>query len=202
MAAQQAAATSGASTSSSNSLAQSTSASTIGSNFNTFINILTTQLQHQDPTNASDPNQFTQELVQFAGVEQQFNTNNDLQTLINLQKNSSGATAALNYMGQYVQGAGTPTVNSPCKVAARNLFGDLKTPAASVSIAIEDFQWPNVGNVCRVRAIPARTTLHGMAFRILTGTQQPDGTYKFVITATNADGSTQTPTSTESDRRR
>src|SRR5580658_6635295 len=77
-------------TSASSALAQATSASSIGSNFNTFINILTTQLQNQDPTNATDPNQFTQELVEFAGVEQQLNTNNDLQTLINLQQNSGG----------------------------------------------------------------------------------------------------------------
>src|ERR1700722_12895300 len=106
-AANAAAAASGATTNSNNALAQATSASKIGSNFNTFINILTTQLKNQDPTSATDPNQFTQELVQFAGVEQQLNTNNDLQSLITLQKNSSGTNADLNYMGQYVEATST-----------------------------------------------------------------------------------------------
>ena len=41
----------------------------LGGNFNTFLKILTTQLQNQDPTAATDTNQFTQELVQFAGVD-------------------------------------------------------------------------------------------------------------------------------------
>src|ERR1700722_7250922 len=131
MAAQQAAAASGATTASNNALAQSTSASSIGSNFNTFINILTTQLQNQDPTNATDPNQFTQELVEFAGVEQQLNTNNDLQTLINLQKNSNGAGAALNYMGQYVQ---APVTNNelPLQSSQAELAYNLSTPAQNV----------------------------------------------------------------------
>jgi flagellar basal-body rod modification protein FlgD len=175
-------------------LAQQTSISTIGSNFNTFINILTTQLKHQDPTSATDPNQFTQELVQFAGVEQQLNTNNDLQTLINLQKNSGGVSAVLNYMGQYIQ---APVTNSelPLQKSQAELAYKLSTPAQKVSVAIVDANGQTL------------TTLNGSSNSGLnyvtwngqdsSGSQMPDGTYKFVITATNADGSIQTPTSTE-----
>jgi flagellar basal-body rod modification protein FlgD len=193
MAANQAAAASGTG-SSNNSLAQAISASTIGSNFNTFINILTTQLKSQDPTNASDPNQFTQELVQFAGVEQQLNTNNDLQTIINLQKNSSGASSAIGYMGQYVQ---APVTNGeiPLQNSKAELGYNLGTAAANVKVAVEDAN----GNTL--------TTITGAANKGMNyitwdgkdsgGTQMPDGTYKFVVTATNTDGTTQTPTSTE-----
>ena len=46
--------------------------STIAGNFQTFLQLLTTQLQNQNPLDPLDTNQFTQQLVQFAGVEQQF----------------------------------------------------------------------------------------------------------------------------------
>ncbi len=194
MAANQTAATSGASASSSSALAQQTSASTIGSNFNTFINILTTQLQNQDPTNATDPNQFTQELVQFAGVEQQLNTNNDLQTIINLQKNSSGASSAIGYMGQYVQ---APVTNGelPLQGSQAELGYTLKTPAQSVSVAVEDAN----GNTLTTITGSGNTGMNYVTWngQDSSGNQLPDGAYKFVVTATNADGTTQTPTDTE-----
>ena len=47
-----------------------------------------TQLQNQDPSSPMDTNQFTSELVQFAGVEQQINTNTNLTQLIQLTQAS------------------------------------------------------------------------------------------------------------------
>ncbi len=56
----------------------------LSNNFSTFLNMLMTQLQNQDPTSPMDSNQFTQELVEFSGVEQQINTNSSLTQLIQL----------------------------------------------------------------------------------------------------------------------
>ena len=50
----------------------------LSSNFSDFLGMLMTQLQNQDPTSPMDSNQFTSELVQFSGVEQQINTNTSL----------------------------------------------------------------------------------------------------------------------------
>ncbi len=47
----------------------------IAGNFQTFLQLLTTQLQNQNPLDPLDTNQFTQQLVEFAGVEQQLNAN-------------------------------------------------------------------------------------------------------------------------------
>ena len=47
----------------------------IASNFTTFLQLLTTQLKNQDPLSPLDTNQFTQQLVQFAQVEQQMKSN-------------------------------------------------------------------------------------------------------------------------------
>jgi flagellar basal-body rod modification protein FlgD len=73
----------------------------IGDNFNTFLTLLTTQLKNQNPLDPMDTNQFTQQLVQFAQVEQQMKSNTQLQTLISLQQ-SAQSTAALNYVGHNV----------------------------------------------------------------------------------------------------
>src|SRR6266699_6639243 len=75
---------------------------TLGSNLDTFLTLLTTQLKNQDPTSPMDTNQFTQQLVEFSGVEQQINTNENLQALITLQT-SSEAIAALPMVGKTIQ---------------------------------------------------------------------------------------------------
>jgi flagellar basal-body rod modification protein FlgD len=48
---------------------------TIAQNFDQFLSLLTTQLKNQSPLDPLDANQFTQQLVQFSGVEQQLKTN-------------------------------------------------------------------------------------------------------------------------------
>jgi flagellar basal-body rod modification protein FlgD len=79
----------------------STAASQLAGNFDEFLQLLTTQLQNQDPTSPLDPNQFTQELVQFSSVEQQIQTNTSLTSLISLQQNAQ-TTSALNFIGHSV----------------------------------------------------------------------------------------------------
>ncbi|WP_291850007.1 flagellar hook capping FlgD N-terminal domain-containing protein [Bradyrhizobium sp.] len=79
----------------------STSTTGIADNFQTFLTLLTTQLQNQNPLDPLDTNQFTQQLVQFAGVEQQLKSNEQLKSLIEIQK-SAQATQALVYVGNTV----------------------------------------------------------------------------------------------------
>lgn len=182
-----------AATSASSSLASSTSASSIGSNFNTFINILTTQLKNQDPTNATDPNQFTQELVQFAGVEQQLNTNNDLQTLINLQKNNSGTNAALGYMGQYVEAA-TTTGQMSLQNSTAEIGYTLPATAQNVTVTVKD----SSGKTVTTLSGPTVQGLNYLSWngQDSNGNQLADGAYTFSIAATDASGATETITDT------
>src|SRR5579872_5930085 len=73
----------------------------IASNFTEFLQLLTTQLQNQNPLDPLDTNQFTQQLVQFAQVEQQLKSNTELSTLVSLQQTAQN-TQALNFVGQTV----------------------------------------------------------------------------------------------------
>src|SRR5579871_3666816 len=78
----------------------------LASNFNSFLTLLTTQLQNQDPLSPLDTNQFTQQLVEFASVQQQVDMNTNMQTLISLQQ-ASEASSALQMVGATVTLNGT-----------------------------------------------------------------------------------------------
>jgi flagellar basal-body rod modification protein FlgD len=71
-------------------------------NFNTFLTLLTTQLKNQDPLSPMDSNTFTQQLVSFSEVEQQIDTNNNLQSLIQLQTTGE-SISALPLVGQQIE---------------------------------------------------------------------------------------------------
>ncbi len=73
--------------------------------FNTFLKILTTQLQNQDPTQPLDTNQFTSQLVQYSQLEQSLNTNSKLQALVDTQGGSQ-ISNAVNYIGKTVTATG------------------------------------------------------------------------------------------------
>jgi len=101
------------SSNSSNNSLSSTSGGTLAGNFQTFLQMLTTQLQNQNPLDPLDTNQFTQQLVQFASVEQQLKTNDQLSSLVALQQTTQ-ATQALTFVGKtaVVDGATTALANS------------------------------------------------------------------------------------------
>ncbi|MCB1783210.1 MAG: flagellar hook capping family protein [Alphaproteobacteria bacterium] len=79
---------------------QTTSAAStqLASDFTSFLTLLTTQLQNQDPLSPMDSTEFTSQLVAFAGVEQQINMSNKLDSLVSLGVGDS-FSAALNYVG-------------------------------------------------------------------------------------------------------
>ena len=124
-----------ASSSSSTSAAASANAlanTQIAGNFQSFLQLLTTQLQNQDPLSPLDTNQFTQQLVEFAGVQQQINTNDSLSTLVSLQQTAQ-ATQALGFVGQTaVVNGNTATLSS-----GGDATWELNIPSAStVNISI------------------------------------------------------------------
>jgi flagellar basal-body rod modification protein FlgD len=68
--------------------------------------LLTTQLKNQSPLDPLDTNQFTQQLVQFAGVEQQLKSNDTLSSILTAMRSSSTSNAA-SYIGMKVTADGS-----------------------------------------------------------------------------------------------
>ena len=81
----------------------------IADNFTTFLQLLTTQLQNQNPLDPLDTNQFTQQLVQFAGVDQQIATNTTLSAVLQAM-DSSRLTGAVDFIGKRIVAEGATTV--------------------------------------------------------------------------------------------
>lgn len=77
----------------------------IADDFNTFLTLLTTQLRNQDPLEPTDTNEFTNQLVAFAGVEQQIRTNDQLELIAGINAFSQN-TAAVSFLGREVTVAG------------------------------------------------------------------------------------------------
>src|SRR6185503_18967763 len=61
----------------------SASANRLADSQETFLKLLTTQLKNQDPLSPLDANQFTAQIVQMTGVEQQIYSNQLLEQLVN-----------------------------------------------------------------------------------------------------------------------
>src|SRR5947209_3814160 len=174
-----AAATKSASSSGAGAVSNALDSTMIASNFTTFLTLLTTQLKNQNPLDPLDTNQFTQQLVQFAQVEQQMKSNDQLQTLISLQQ-SSQATAALSFIGQTVvlDGSSTQMTNSS---ATWNL--NVSKPATA-TVNIQDAKGQTV-YTGKVSLNPGGQgfTWNGIG---TNGAQYPDGTYKLSATAVDA----------------
>lgn len=72
-------------------------ARTISSDFEMFLNMLTTQLRNQDPLEPADSSDYAAQLATFSGVEQQVLTNELLRGLI-----EQAGTGSLVQMGSWI----------------------------------------------------------------------------------------------------
>jgi flagellar basal-body rod modification protein FlgD len=175
----------------SNGVDAGASASSVAGNFNTFLQILTTQLQNQDPTDPMDSNTFTQELVEFSGVEQQLNTNSLLQQLVNLQGGQGGVKSLLNYVGSYVQ---VPSTNNDILVqgGTANFAYTLPSAAQSVVLTVKDAS----GNTVATMNGPTTSGVNNVSWNgsETDGSQAPDGVYTIAIAAADSGGNALTAT--------
>ncbi len=154
----------------------------LSNDFSTFMTLLTTQLQNQDPMDPMDSGEFTQQLVAFSGVEQQIATNKNLENLANLTQmnNMAGAASFLSHEAR-ISGS-TATLDG----------GDaewdytISTPADSVALEVLDS-----GGKTIYRA-GGNERLGNHAFKwdgtALDGSKLSEGTFSLRITAKNEAG--------------
>ncbi len=181
-------AVSGTSSTSSTSSTGSTVTGTttgIANNFDQFLTLLTTQLKNQSPLDPMDTNQFTAQLVQFAGVEQQLKTNETLGSLLSLSS-ASTATNAVGFIGATItaDGATTRTVNGQAEwkvnmpeagtatVTIKNAQGSIVYSTTTTLVAgDQSYKWDGTTSV---------------------GSKAPDGQYTVTIDAKNVAGESVT----------
>lgn len=156
----------------------------LASNFETFLTLLTTQMKNQDPLSPLDSNEFTGQLTQMAGVEQQLLTNDLLTSLLSAQS-AGGLDNASNYIGKSVTAAWTATEFNDGKASwAYELGAD----ADKATLQVVDSK----GAVVWEGAAPDKTSgLHTFDWdgTLKDGGKAEDGgVYTLKVAATNATG--------------
>jgi flagellar basal-body rod modification protein FlgD len=151
----------------------------------TFLKLLTTQLQNQDPLSPLDTNQFTQQLVAMTGVQQQIVSNQLLQQLVNGQSSNLGDPVGL--IGKTVT---ANTAQATLQGGTASWFYSLAAPAQQAQLQVTN----SLGQVVWQQTTGPLTagqqslTWNG---KDMNGNQLTDGgTYTLSVSATDSNGGT------------
>ena len=152
---------------------------TISSDFETFLKMLTAQLEHQDPLNPLDSNDFAVQLATFSGVEQQVLTNDLLTELT--QGRDAGSHAG--WIGLDALTAEPARFDG----APLELEFDPQDGAASAMLVVTDAAGREVGRH-PVDPSGGRVTWAGTD---ASGAPLPAGAYGFKVHAAGDDGAAE-----------
>jgi flagellar basal-body rod modification protein FlgD len=181
--------TTGSTSSSAAAAAGTAGSQSIAGNFDTFLQLLTTQLQNQDPLDPLDTDEFTSQLVEFASVQQQVNMNTNLQTLISLQQTSE-ATSAMQFLGSTVTINGNTATLSSTSPATWSISSP--SPATgTVTVTNSSGQTAYTGTV----SLNTGSNTFSWNGQGSNGVTWPAGTYTLSVSATGANGQAVTVTS-------
>ena len=151
------------------------------SNFETFLTLLTAQLKNQDPLSPMDSNQFTEQLTQMTGVEQQLLTN-DLLTSLLAAQSGAGLNGASNYIGKDATAAWAVT---KLDAGSASWSYELGAAASEATLSVLD----STGKTVWTGPAPDRTTgTHDFVWngKTTAGGQLPDGgVYTLKVAAKN-----------------
>ena len=154
----------------------------IAEDFDSFLSLLTTQLQNQNPLEPLDTNEFTAQLVQFTSVEQSIATNKNLEQLVALSV-TSAFQSSVGYIGKTVTAAGSVTQLSNGQ-ATWNYR--LTADSPETTITVTNAQGQPVFS--ETRAGVSGTNSFTWNGQLENGTQAPDGAYTISVQAKDASG--------------
>lgn len=161
---------------------QQSSRASLAQNFDTFLTLLTAQLQNQDPLDPVDSSKFTDQLVQFSQVEQQIQMNDQMKQLL-ANQNASATGAAVGYIGRTAEVKGAVTRLS--EQGAQWSY-TLPQTAATIDISVVDGVGRTVFET-RQLGLNGRQDFNWDG-RDLNGQLRPAGNYRLKIEARDAAG--------------
>jgi|UniRef100_A0A7C3YYM8 flagellar basal-body rod modification protein FlgD len=153
-----------------------------------FLKLLVTQLQYQDPMAPEDPKDFVAQLAQFSSLEQQINSNQNLQDLAKVIQNlqqSQNMAQGVALLGKTVKGAGNQLTVTGGKALEASF--NLPRSAKEVVVGIFDSTGKQVRTLT-LGAQPAGSLTLSWDGRNSQGNQVADGLYTYQIAAKDKDG--------------
>ncbi|MFO0349889.1 MAG: flagellar hook assembly protein FlgD [Alphaproteobacteria bacterium] len=169
-----------AATAAATSAATSQAQKSLTGNYETFLRLLTAQLQHQDPLEPLDATKFTEQLVSYSQVEQQIATNMNIETLISATQASAGATA-VSFLGKKATTAGP---DSELMGGEARWTYKLPASATNIQVRVTDMN----GTPVRTLTAPSAAGTHEVVWdgRDNAGNAMPAGTYRLAVAATSS----------------
>jgi len=164
--------------------ASATGRTRLAENFDTFLTLLTTQLKNQDPLSPMDSTQFTQQLVQMTGVEQQLLTNDLLEKLVG--NTGSGVATAVSLIGKEVRADADVAALSGGKA---EWVYKLDRVASDVKIEVLDSKGRIVQTIAPTDNAAGEHTFKWDG-KTAGGSTAADGVYSLRVTAKDSAGST------------
>jgi flagellar basal-body rod modification protein FlgD len=155
-----------------------------------FMKLFIAQLQNQDPLSPQDSSQMMTQLAQMAQVEQAYDTNTNLQSLLTAQNNATGMDS-VSFIGKTVKANGSSVAFDG--TSAATLQYNLAGASASSTVTITDSSGKTV-RTATVAAQSAGDNTYTWDGRDSSGTLLPAGAYTFAVSSTSASGSTVTAT--------
>ncbi|AJE04347.1 flagellar hook assembly protein FlgD [Geobacter pickeringii] len=155
-----------------------------GMNKDDFLKLFITQLQNQDPLKPQDSSQFIAQLAQLTQVEQAYNTNTNLQSLLSAMNGASNLSA-VSFIGKAIK-ADSDQLNLTAGSAATVGYR-LPANASQVQVGIADA----TGKTVRTITLGATAAGDGsLAWdgRDSSGNSLPSGSYTVTVTGINSDG--------------
>jgi flagellar basal-body rod modification protein FlgD len=144
----------------------------IGSYFETFLRMLTTQLKNQDPLNPIESSDFAVQLATFSSVEQQVMTN-DLLTSLSGQMGQMGMAQLANWVGMEAR-APLPAQFDGFPVT---LLPEPMAVADEARLIVRNTN----GDVVQTQTIPVGEEPYLWLGRDASGQSLPSGLYSFEI---------------------
>ena len=169
----------------------SNSSAKLTQSYDSFLKLLTTQMQNQDPLSPMESSEFTNQLVQFSQVEQQISQNTKLDKLVSLQNNNQ-TQASLGFIGLDVEATGnafTYDGSTPTKMSYT-----LPETSTSTAIQIKNDKGVTVQTINGVRS----TSRQELSWdgKKSDGTAAPAGDYTMTVMAPKADSKLMTAKTT------
>ena len=156
-----------------------------GMNKDDFLKLFVTQLQNQDPLNPQDSSQFITQLAQLTQVEQAYNTNTNLQSMLN-QGGNSMSMASVSLIGKQVEAVGNQVNLQSGSPASVNF--NLAGAANQVTVSVLDAGGAVVKTITG-GAMPSGAGSVAWDGTNNSGTALGSGAYTFSVSAKDAGGS-------------